>query len=138
MVTKCLWRRKVMQENITKLTIWRLKKWNVLCSSNFMNIFNKCYCVTTLSNEIILIGYSGSQKYRILPLHSQIPREDQHKVFEDVPPGVTKVCSDYFIPYLYGSFLTSWWYLQHDALVHKSIIIDINYNFDTLTIYMWT
>lgn len=33
----------------------------------------------------------GTQQYRILPLHSQIPREDQRKVFESVPPHVTKV-----------------------------------------------
>ncbi|GFR82951.1 ATP-dependent RNA helicase A-like protein, partial [Elysia marginata] len=33
----------------------------------------------------------GSSRYRILPLHSSIPREDQRKVFEPVPEGVTKI-----------------------------------------------
>lgn len=33
----------------------------------------------------------GGQAYCILPLHSQIPREDQRKVFLPVPPHVTKV-----------------------------------------------
>ncbi|XP_055840796.1 dosage compensation regulator isoform X2 [Episyrphus balteatus] len=33
----------------------------------------------------------GGQDYRILPCHSQIPREDQRKVFEPVPNGVTKI-----------------------------------------------
>lgn len=36
----------------------------------------------------------GGPQYRILPCHSQIPREDQRKVFEPVPNGVTKVSKD--------------------------------------------
>lgn len=33
----------------------------------------------------------GNPQYRILPCHSQIPRDDQRKVFEPVPDGVTKI-----------------------------------------------
>ncbi|XP_063795836.1 ATP-dependent RNA helicase A protein-like isoform X1 [Pseudophryne corroboree] len=33
----------------------------------------------------------GSHRYRILPLHSKIPRKDQRKVFLPAPDGVTKV-----------------------------------------------
>ncbi|CAH1119551.1 unnamed protein product [Phaedon cochleariae] len=33
----------------------------------------------------------GGSQYSILPLHSQIPREDQRKVFQPVPDHVTKV-----------------------------------------------
>jgi len=33
----------------------------------------------------------GGQAYRIIPLHSQLPREDQRLVFSHVPDGVTKI-----------------------------------------------
>ena len=32
-----------------------------------------------------------SSSYRVIPLHSQFPREDQRAVFDQVPEGVTKV-----------------------------------------------
>ncbi|XP_053976176.1 dosage compensation regulator isoform X1 [Hylaeus volcanicus] len=33
----------------------------------------------------------GGSSYIIIPLHSQLPREDQRKVFDPVPPGITKI-----------------------------------------------
>lgn len=33
----------------------------------------------------------GTDAYVLIPLHSQLPREDQQRVFEPVPPGVTKI-----------------------------------------------
>ncbi|XP_012278832.1 dosage compensation regulator isoform X2 [Orussus abietinus] len=33
----------------------------------------------------------GGVGYTIIPLHSQLPREDQRRVFDPVPPGVTKI-----------------------------------------------
>lgn len=39
----------------------------------------------------------GSPNYRILPCHSQIPREDQRKVFDTYPPGITKVNKTIFL-----------------------------------------
>ncbi|XP_068238169.1 ATP-dependent RNA helicase A protein [Palaemon carinicauda] len=33
----------------------------------------------------------SSQDYIVLPLHSQLPREDQRRVFDPVPDGVTKI-----------------------------------------------
>lgn len=35
--------------------------------------------------------FFGGSQYRIIPLHSQLPREDQRLVFSHAPPGVTKI-----------------------------------------------
>ena len=46
---------------------------------------------TPVSSDLICDISGVSSRYRLLPLHSQIPREDQRRVFEPVPQGVTKV-----------------------------------------------
>ncbi|XP_034866477.1 ATP-dependent RNA helicase A isoform X1 [Mirounga angustirostris] len=47
--------------------------------------------IYTMQKHLEMNPHFGSHRYQILPLHSQIPREEQRKVFDPVPAGVTKV-----------------------------------------------
>ncbi|NWW99185.1 DHX9 helicase, partial [Caloenas nicobarica] len=47
--------------------------------------------IYTLQKHLEMNPRFGGRQYRILPLHSQIPLEEQRRVFDPVPPGVTKV-----------------------------------------------
>ncbi|XP_025017864.1 dosage compensation regulator-like isoform X2 [Tetranychus urticae] len=47
--------------------------------------------IFALVKHLESIKFFNSQRFRILPLHSQIPRDQQRRVFEPVPPGVIKV-----------------------------------------------
>ncbi|XP_068095780.1 ATP-dependent RNA helicase A isoform X2 [Hyperolius riggenbachi] len=47
--------------------------------------------IYTLQKHLEMNPHFGSHRYRILPLHSQIPREEQRKVFDNVPDGMIKV-----------------------------------------------
>ncbi|XP_029791093.1 ATP-dependent RNA helicase A isoform X1 [Suricata suricatta] len=47
--------------------------------------------IYTMQKHLEMNAHFGSHRYQILPLHSQIPREEQRKVFDPVPSGVTKV-----------------------------------------------
>ena len=39
--------------------------------------------------------FSNSDRFRIYALHSQMPRDDQKRIFEQVPPKCRKVLRDY-------------------------------------------
>ncbi|XP_068272943.1 ATP-dependent RNA helicase A [Nyctibius grandis] len=47
--------------------------------------------IYTMQKHLEMSPRFGGRQYRILPLHSQIPLEEQRRVFDPVPPGVTKV-----------------------------------------------
>ncbi|XP_026559060.1 ATP-dependent RNA helicase A isoform X3 [Pseudonaja textilis] len=47
--------------------------------------------IYTMQKYLEMNPHFGTQRYRVLPLHSQIPREEQRKVFDPVAPGITKV-----------------------------------------------
>uniref|UniRef100_A0A8C4VI53 RNA helicase n=1 Tax=Falco tinnunculus TaxID=100819 RepID=A0A8C4VI53_FALTI len=47
--------------------------------------------IYTMQKHLEKNPHFGGRQYRILPLHSQIPLEEQRRVFDPVPPGVTKV-----------------------------------------------
>ncbi|KAI4794186.1 hypothetical protein KUCAC02_032219 [Chaenocephalus aceratus] len=50
---------------------------------------NRAPCCCCFADVLYL--FPGSNRYRIMPLHSQIPREEQRKVFEPVPDNIRKV-----------------------------------------------
>uniref|UniRef100_A0A8C3TKT9 RNA helicase n=1 Tax=Catharus ustulatus TaxID=91951 RepID=A0A8C3TKT9_CATUS len=47
--------------------------------------------IYTMQKHLEMNPRFGSHQYRILPLHSQIPLDEQRRVFDPVPPQVTKV-----------------------------------------------
>ncbi|XP_072788781.1 ATP-dependent RNA helicase A isoform X3 [Taeniopygia guttata] len=47
--------------------------------------------IYTMQKHLEMSPRFGGHQYRILPLHSQVPLEEQRRVFDPVPPGVTKV-----------------------------------------------
>ncbi|TSO57287.1 ATP-dependent RNA helicase A [Bagarius yarrelli] len=47
--------------------------------------------IYSMQKHLEMNPHFSSHRYRILPLHSQIPREEQRLVFDAVPEGVTKV-----------------------------------------------
>uniref|UniRef100_A0A8B9RMW2 RNA helicase n=1 Tax=Astyanax mexicanus TaxID=7994 RepID=A0A8B9RMW2_ASTMX len=47
--------------------------------------------IYSMQKHLEMNPHFGHSRYMVLPLHSQIPREEQRRVFEPVPDGVTKV-----------------------------------------------
>ncbi|NXD24168.1 DHX9 helicase, partial [Spelaeornis formosus] len=47
--------------------------------------------IYTMQKHLEMSPRFGGHQYRILPLHSQVPLEEQRRVFDPVPSGVTKV-----------------------------------------------
>uniref|UniRef100_H3BE94 RNA helicase n=1 Tax=Latimeria chalumnae TaxID=7897 RepID=H3BE94_LATCH len=47
--------------------------------------------IYTMQRHLEMSPHFGTHHYKILPLHSQIPREEQRRVFDPVPDGVIKV-----------------------------------------------
>uniref|UniRef100_A0A673JEF0 RNA helicase n=1 Tax=Sinocyclocheilus rhinocerous TaxID=307959 RepID=A0A673JEF0_9TELE len=47
--------------------------------------------IYSMQKHLEMNPHFGGHQYRILPLHSQIPREEQRRVFEPTSEGVTKV-----------------------------------------------
>ncbi|XP_040216253.1 ATP-dependent RNA helicase A isoform X2 [Rana temporaria] len=47
--------------------------------------------IYSVQKHLEMNPHFASHHYRILPLHSQIPREEQRKVFDPVPDGIIKV-----------------------------------------------
>ncbi|XP_066411942.1 ATP-dependent RNA helicase A isoform X3 [Molothrus aeneus] len=47
--------------------------------------------IYTMQKHLEMNPRFGGHQYRILPLHSQVPLDEQRRVFDPVPPGVTKV-----------------------------------------------
>lgn len=66
----------IKQQDISGAVLIFLPGWNLIFA---------------LMKHLQLHPVFGGSSYVIIPLHSQLPREDQRKVFEPVPPGVTKI-----------------------------------------------
>ena len=76
-----------------------------LCSSFFLDGTSSFLYIDTFSHTLCLVCscspphltilhlscHPGSREYMLLPCHSQLPRDEQRRVFSPTPPGVTKV-----------------------------------------------